>query len=245
MYQSWFQNNSVVSSWLLNSISKYPVANIIYSSTATEMWKILKDQFHQPNGPRIFQLRRDLVSCTQGDLSVSGYFPKIQALWKELQEVHPDSTCSCTTCSCKDKSQKELVLTFLMGLTESFSSIHGQILLMDPIPNTNKVYAMVLQEAKQQEIGNAQSAIVSQPMACAVRSNEHRHKGNTKRERPLCTHCGLLGHIAEKCFKLHGYPPGYNEELTTFGHTCCKSCQHSCSPIPADDVILATTNGIC
>uniref|UniRef100_A0A6N2MET4 Malectin-like domain-containing protein n=1 Tax=Salix viminalis TaxID=40686 RepID=A0A6N2MET4_SALVM len=32
---------------------------------------------------------------------------------------------------------------------------------------------------------------------------------NTRKDRPICTHCGLLGHTVEKCYKLHGYPPGY------------------------------------
>ena len=26
---------------------------------------------------------------------------------------------------------------------------------------------------------------------------------------PLCSHCGIAGHIVDKCYKLHGYPPGY------------------------------------
>ena len=34
-------------------------------------------------------------------------------------------------------------------------------------------------------------------------------KGNSKKERPVCTYCGLIGHIADKCYKLHGYPLGY------------------------------------
>ena len=25
----------------------------------------------------------------------------------------------------------------------------------------------------------------------------------------LCNYCGFTGHIADKCYKLHGYPPGY------------------------------------
>lgn len=86
-YQSWFKNNSVVSSWILNSISKDLIPNVIYSTSTTEMWNVLHDQFHQPNGPRIFQLKRVLINCVQGDLSISTYFSKIQELWKELQEV--------------------------------------------------------------------------------------------------------------------------------------------------------------
>jgi hypothetical protein len=37
---------------------------------------------------------------------------------------------------------------------------------------------------------------------------------NFRRERPTCTHCGLLGHVVEKCFKIHGYPPGYKSNKT-------------------------------
>ena len=29
------------------------------------------------------------------------------------------------------------------------------------------------------------------------------------KERPTCSHCGLLGHTIEKCYKVHGYPPRY------------------------------------
>lgn len=33
---------------------------------------------------------------------------------------------------------------------------------------------------------------------------------NTYRsKRPLCTHCGLLGHTVNKCYQIYSYPPGY------------------------------------
>ena len=25
----------------------------------------------------------------------------------------------------------------------------------------------------------------------------------------MCSHCGVVGHIVDKCYKLHGFPPGY------------------------------------
>lgn len=28
-------------------------------------------------------------------------------------------------------------------------------------------------------------------------------------KRALCTHCNLIGHLPEKCYRLHGYPPGH------------------------------------
>ena len=29
------------------------------------------------------------------------------------------------------------------------------------------------------------------------------------KEKPTCNDCGLRGHTMEKCYKLHGYLPGY------------------------------------
>ncbi|CAL9231506.1 unnamed protein product [Arabidopsis halleri] len=40
--------------------------------------------------------------------------------------------------------------------------------------------------------------------ACAVQ-NSFRPRSS----RPLCTHCGQTGHVIQRCYKLHGYPPGY------------------------------------
>ncbi|KAE8695687.1 hypothetical protein F3Y22_tig00110694pilonHSYRG00275 [Hibiscus syriacus] len=37
------------------------------------------------------------------------------------------------------------------------------------------------------------------------------HSGsNTHKNRPLCSHCNILGHTKDRCYKLIGYPPGYN-----------------------------------
>ena len=38
--------------------------------------------------------------------------------------------------------------------------------------------------------------------------NGGKRGGHSKKERPICTYCGLTGHIADKCYKLHEYPPG-------------------------------------
>lgn len=53
-------------SWLFNSVSKEIVASIMYSGTATEIWQDLRERFAQKNGPRVFQLRRELMSLNQG-----------------------------------------------------------------------------------------------------------------------------------------------------------------------------------
>ena len=46
-------------------------------------------------------------------------------------------------------------------------------------------------------------------MYANLKGNSGWNKGSGKKERPFCTHCNMPGHTFEKCYKLHGYPPGY------------------------------------
>ncbi|MCI36645.1 hypothetical protein A2U01_0057868, partial [Trifolium medium] len=69
-YQIWRRNDNVVVSWLLNSVFKELTSSIIYASTAAAIWIDLQECFLQNNSPRLFQLRKDFITCTQGNLSV-------------------------------------------------------------------------------------------------------------------------------------------------------------------------------
>ena len=40
--------------------------------------------------------------------------------------------------------------------------------------------------------------------------------GNSKKERPVSTYCDLTGHIADRCYKLHGYPSDYKTKGNAF-----------------------------
>lgn len=37
----------------------------------------------------------------------------------------------------------------------------------------------------------------------------HSNKSYSKMERPICTHCEIVGHVVDKCYKLHGYLLGF------------------------------------
>ena len=32
---------------------------------------------------------------------------------------------------------------------------------------------------------------------------------NYKKDRPMCSHCGVAGHTVEKCYRVDGFPPGF------------------------------------
>ncbi|XP_072071682.1 uncharacterized protein [Arachis hypogaea] len=118
--ESWQYTNDMVTTWLLNSISKDIAASVIYAGSAALLWQDLEIRFSQSNGPRIFEMKKALVT-----------------------------------------------------LTQAFA--------VNPAPTAHR----------------------GQP------ANQYRGKEN--QDCPLCTQCGLLGHTQDKCYKLHGYPPGYNQ----------------------------------
>ena len=121
---------------------------------------------------------------------------------------------------------KAYVMRFLMGLNENFETLRSQILMHDHFPSMSKVYSLVLQEESHKNIGQGNSTS-SQSDAMAMytnfKGNSNWNKGNGKKDKPFCTHYNMQGHTIEKCYKLHGYPPGYKPKRKAVNQVSCNS----------------------
>ncbi|KAA8542446.1 hypothetical protein F0562_023418 [Nyssa sinensis] len=184
LINSWIRNNNIVISWILNSVSKEISASIIFAASAREIWLDLRDRFQQRNGPRIFQLKRELMNLRQEQSSVSIYFTKLKTIWEELSNYRPN--CSCGKCSCggvknlNDHHQMEYIMSFLMGLDDSFSQVRGQLLLMDPIPPINRVFSLIVQEEQQRMTNpSSDSSNSTGTMAFAVKTDFTKSNNNS------------------------------------------------------------------
>ena len=60
-----------------------------------------------------------------------------------------------------DAQHKGHVFQFLMGLNDSYGTIIGQILLLEPFPSLSKVCSLILQEEKRRNIGQGFNMIQS------------------------------------------------------------------------------------
>ncbi|XP_070675698.1 uncharacterized protein [Malus domestica] len=151
-------------------------------------------------------------SISQEQQSISAYYTKLKALWDELSSYHEPSTCTCGGLkTVNDQDEKERVMQFLMGLNESYAVVCGQILLMQPLPDTQKTYSLVLQQEKQVEVSlnrnnvNLHAMHVTNNREPAVQAFQ-TSKGNTPFQ---CTYCDKKYHTVDKCFYLNGFPPGH------------------------------------
>lgn len=63
-----------------------------------------------------------------------------------------------------------------------------------------------------------------------------KRTGGKSRSHYYCTHCKILGHSVDRCYKIHGFPPGFkgNKEnrVVAFAHN---SNEEDSIPLPKDD----------
>ena len=60
LYEDWESYNTMVLSWLINSMHVDVLSNIMYCETAREMWIELQNVFSQGNGPKIYNLQSEI-----------------------------------------------------------------------------------------------------------------------------------------------------------------------------------------
>jgi len=146
----------MVTSWLLNSLSKDIADSMIYSKTARDLYIDLEQRFGQSNGAKLFHLQKELSDLVQANSDVAGYYTKMKRLWDELDSLNSDNRCSCN-CACggKQKLSKSLederLIKFLMGLNEAYAPARSSILMIKPLPNLNHAYSLLLQDENQRE----------------------------------------------------------------------------------------------
>lgn len=78
--------------------------------------------------------------------------------------------------------QQEQTVQFLMGLNDSFTRIRGHILLMEPMPPTNKILALILQEEQQNSLATSKIDSAALPSKSNSLSRAPRRQPNYQRK---------------------------------------------------------------
>ncbi|XP_060201797.1 uncharacterized protein LOC132630226 [Lycium barbarum] len=156
-YEQWSCCNNMVTAWLLNSLSKDIKDSVIFSKSAKELWDSLEHGFGKSNGAKLFHLQKELSLLVQGSSDVSTYFTKTKRIWDELDSLNSDIVCNCD-CSCDGKKklaksfQDQRLIQFLMGLNDAYAQARGNIIMMNPLPEMDYAYSLLLQDESQRAI---------------------------------------------------------------------------------------------
>lgn len=63
----------MVGTWIINLVSPKIQTSIIYRDTTLEIWNDLNERFCQGNGPRIFNLQKEIVDLNQGEVFITDF----------------------------------------------------------------------------------------------------------------------------------------------------------------------------
>ena len=87
--QAWIRCDNMVGTWLTNSVSPKLQASIIYEDTALGIWNDLRNRLAQQNGPKIYNLQKEIADLHQGETTITDFFTQLKVLWDQLQNNSP------------------------------------------------------------------------------------------------------------------------------------------------------------
>ena len=102
-YKQWERCDNIVTSWILNSLSKEIADSVEYVQDSAELWKELEDRYEQINGAKLYQIQREINDLSQGSLDITGYYTKLKKLWEEISTLNAKAQCTCS-CICGAKA---------------------------------------------------------------------------------------------------------------------------------------------
>ncbi|KAK4393927.1 hypothetical protein Sango_1863500 [Sesamum angolense] len=143
--RQWRITDSMVRTWILNTLSKDIVNAYLYAASARSLWLDLEARYGECDDLFFTKFKGDWVYDT-GESDVTAYYTSMKQLWDELACLMPPVLCSCGKCTCgsnkakTDQIEASQLIQFLTGLNESYDNIRNQILVLDPLPHVNKAY---------------------------------------------------------------------------------------------------------
>ena len=229
LFRIWSRCNSMVKSWMLNAVSKQIYGSILNFDDATMIWTNLYNRFHMTNLPRTFHWIQQVQDLRQGSMDLSSYYTALKTLWDQIDGSEPAESCLCcrtSNCPSKRRYQEHVnrgrLIKFLAGLNESYSIIRGQIIMKKPLPDIFEVYNILDQDDSQKkfgvsvvpaafQVGNVghHPGVVNATVASNTAGSVNAAYQSQRKDKPICSNYGFTGHVIDRCYKLHGYPPGW------------------------------------
>ncbi|KAF7807808.1 uncharacterized protein G2W53_039969 [Senna tora] len=94
-FKKWKTVDSMIKSWLVNSLTKELADTFVCCLSSKSLWDILEERYGASNAPHLFQIQQEISSTRQGGDSVTTYYNKIHRFWDEMDRVSPMPTCTC------------------------------------------------------------------------------------------------------------------------------------------------------
>lgn len=129
-FQQWDADNSMVLTWLINSMEIDIGRTYMFYPTAASLWTAIKETYSDlDNASQVFEIKSKLRDQRQGSLSVTEYYNILCTLWQELDLYYSnDWKCTLDAAIYTKRLEKERVFDFLYGLDTQLDDVRGRVL---------------------------------------------------------------------------------------------------------------------
>ncbi|XP_070036037.1 uncharacterized protein [Nicotiana tomentosiformis] len=121
-------------------------------------------------------------------------------------------------------TEAQKLIQFISGLNEIYFTVKSNILMISPTPIVEKAYSILIRDEKQREVYSGSQPF--SPDSTSFIASSHSNPSNNQSTnnmrnfnqgvnfKPIksnlsCKYCKKPGHIMNKSYKLHGFPPDF------------------------------------
>ncbi|XP_074344455.1 uncharacterized protein LOC141683621 [Apium graveolens] len=121
-YSMWDAENSMVMTWLVNSMEEDISSNYMCYHTAKELWDNVNQMYSDlENQSQVYELTLKLGEIRQGEDNVTKYFNSLKRLWQDLDLYNNYEWKSPEYCNHYKKTVEDnRIFKFLIGLNVEF-----------------------------------------------------------------------------------------------------------------------------
>lgn len=232
--EDWWTNNALVVSWIKLTIEAQVRSNLSPYDVAKDLWEHIQKRFSVKNGSKIGRVKAEIASARQKGMSIEAYFGHMTKLWTTLNDYRQPKTCRCGQCKCNlaielaKERDEDRVHEFLRGLDEvTFGGIRSSLMARVPFPSMDDVYNVLTQEEDSKVVAQTHEDR-SDGVSFAVRTfARNQIVQDDANKNVTCTACGRVGHPAESCFRMIGYPPWWGDRPRNRGSPATASTSNA------------------
>ncbi|CAH9084242.1 unnamed protein product [Cuscuta europaea] len=184
-------------------------SNLAYMDSVYGLWDDMEARFAVGDAMRTYELKELIRNCRQRGQPITTYFGQFKALWDDYDGLRNIPQCTCNGCTCDLKKlfikhvENGKINDFFMGLdTETYGNLRSNVLGADELPSLTKVYNMVVEEERHQNMTRGREG-KQEVVAFVARTGPDAGKD----EKMRCTYCQKFGHVFDNCFRRTGNYP--------------------------------------
>lgn len=147
-FDAWDEQDSMVMSWLWNSMVLEINDTCMFLNTAKDIWEAVRQTYSKVrDAAQIYAIKIKVTASKQGDRSVTEYSNLLKGLWQEMDHYQSiQMKCSEDVAALQRFVEKDRIYDFLAGLNIEFDAVRIQILGKEDLPSLNETIAIVLAE---------------------------------------------------------------------------------------------------